>query len=52
MARKTVAAEVESDVQYYPPKSDYVNNRPNVLHLWKHATIQFPRPPAIFVGVK
>lgn len=42
----------ETVVQYHPPKSDYVNNHPHVLHLWKPAAIELPRPPSIAVGVK
>jgi hypothetical protein len=41
----------ECVVQYHPPKSDYVNNRPNVLHMWRHKTKEFPRPPSAMVGV-
>ena len=32
-------------VQYHPPKSEYVNMHPHVLHLWRHRTQVFPRPP-------
>lgn len=41
----------ECVVQYHPPKSDYVNNHPFVLHLWKPLAEQMPRPPKIAVGV-
>lgn len=37
-------------IQYHPPKSDYVNNHPFCLHLWRPIGIELPRPPAIFVG--
>ena len=37
--------EEETVVQYHPPKSEYVNVRADVLHLWKHKTAEFPRPP-------
>lgn len=38
-------------VQYHPPASQYVNNHPHTLHLWRpiHSTI--PVPPPILVGV-
>ena len=38
-------------MQLHPRKSEYVNNHPHVLHLWRptHATI--PTPPSILVGV-
>lgn len=42
----------ECVVQYHPPKSDYVNNHPHVLHLWKPIGIEMPRPPSIAVGLK
>lgn len=38
-------------VQFHPPQSEYVNNHPYVLHLWKHID-GFPMPPTILVGVK
>lgn len=39
-------------VQYHPPKSEYVNNHPNCLHLWKATQAVFPVPPSILVGIK
>jgi hypothetical protein len=42
----------ECVVQYHPPKSEYVNNHAYVLHLWRNTEIDFPMPPAIFVGIK
>jgi len=42
----------ECVVQYHPPRSDYVNNHPHVLHLWKPVGIEMPRPPSIAVGIK
>lgn len=39
-------------VQYHPPKSDYVNNHPYCLHLWRPIGIELPRPDSIFVGIK
>lgn len=44
--------EEECVIQYHPPRSDYVNNHPHVLHLWKPIGIEFPRPPSICVGIK
>lgn len=44
--------EEETVVQYHPPKSDYVNNLPNCLHLWRPQIEKMPRPPAILVGIK
>jgi hypothetical protein len=37
-------------VQFHPPKSDYVNQHPGCLHLWRCVKQKFPRPPAILVG--
>lgn len=42
----------ETVVQYHPPKSDYVNNHPYCLHLWRPINQEIPRPPAIYVGLK
>ena len=39
-------------VQFHPARSEYVNNHPFVLHLWRHKTQPFPQPPSILVGRK
>lgn len=39
-------------VQFHPAKSEYVNNMPNCLHLWRPLNEVMPTPPAIMVGVK
>lgn len=44
--------EEETVVQFHPPKSEYVNNHPYVLHLWRSKTQTFPMPPSILVGLK
>ena len=44
--------EDEIVVQYHPAKSEYVNNMPNCLHLWRSMNSTFPMPPSIMVGVK
>ena len=44
--------ENECVVQYHPPKTDYINNHPYCLHMWKKIGYEFERPPSIFVGVK
>lgn len=37
-------------VQYHPAKSQYVNNYPYCLHLWRpNDGTQFPSPPMAFV---
>lgn len=38
-------------VQYHPPESDYVNQHPFCLHLWRPAGIELPRPHSILVGI-
>ena len=44
--------EHEMAVQYHPPKSEYVNFHPRVLHLWRSATMSIPMPPSLLVGPK
>lgn len=39
-------------VQYHPPASEYVNQHPNCLHLWRKIEHDFPLPPSIMVGFK
>ena len=39
-------------VQFHPAKSDYVNNVPNCLHLWRPLNEVMPTPPSIMVGVR
>lgn len=46
--------ENETCVQYHPRKSDYVNNIPYCLHIWKpieELTGKLLVPPTIFVGL-
>ena len=38
-------------LQFHPPKSDYVNNHPYCLHLWRPVGVPIPRPPRVMVGV-
>jgi hypothetical protein len=44
-------------VQYFPRESEYVNNHPYCLHLWRKVghegtEYEFPTPPSILVGIK
>ena len=39
-------------MQLHPRKSEYVNNHPHVLHLWRPLEAVIPEPPSIYVGVK
>jgi hypothetical protein len=43
--------EEDCVVQYHPPRSEYVNNHPNCLHLWRPTEGQIPRPMKLLVGV-
>lgn len=38
-------------VQFHPPKSQYVNNHPYCLHLWKPLGIEIPLPDPSMVGI-
>ena len=43
--------EGECVVQYHPPKSEYVNQHPYCLHLWRPAGGGMTRPPGWMVGI-
>lgn len=38
-------------MQLHPKKSQYINNHPNCLHLWKPLTETIPTPPKHLVGI-
>lgn len=38
-------------IQFHPKKSEYINNHPNVLHLWRPIDFELPTPPKQTVGV-
>lgn len=42
----------ECVVQYHPPKSQYVSNVSNCLHLWCPIDADLPMPPSIMVGAR
>lgn len=42
----------ETVIQFHPPKSEYVNNHPGCLHLWRPTNVVVPLPPSILVGHK
>ena len=44
--------EEDCVVQYHPPRSEYVNNHPHCLHLWRPIGIALPAPDSILVGIK
>lgn len=37
-------------VQFHPRRSEYVNEHPHVLHLWRYRAQEFPTPPPSLVG--
>lgn len=39
-------------MQLHPAESDYVNNHPRCLHLWRPQRDTIPTPPAWMVGIK
>lgn len=39
-------------VQFHPAKSEYINNYPGCLHLWKPTEAIMPTPSSILVGIK
>lgn len=39
----------ETVIQFHPPKSEYVNQHPNCLHLWRKTGQNLETPPRIFV---
>lgn len=43
--------EEEAVIQFHPRKSEYVNNHPNCLHLWKPTNEKLPIPPSWLVGI-
>jgi hypothetical protein len=44
--------EEDCVVQFHPPRSQYVNNSPNCLHLWRKVGSEFEMPPTWMVGVR
>lgn len=41
--------EDEVVIQYHPAKSEYVNDHPYCLHLWRPQTETVPTPPMLYV---
>lgn len=39
----------ENVIQYHPPKSEYINIHPNVLHMWRSQNFDVPRPPLYMI---
>ncbi len=43
-------ADEECVIQFHPPKSEYVNTHPYVLHLWRRPGYEPERPPRALIG--
>jgi hypothetical protein len=39
-------------MQLHPARSEYVNNHPHCLHLWRPLNATIPTPPSLLVGHK
>lgn len=39
-------------VEYHPAESEYVNNHPYCLHIWRPQNETIPTPPSYMVGLK
>ena len=44
--------EAETVIQFHPKKSEYVNNHPHCLHLWRSTKTEHELPDSILVGFK
>jgi len=44
--------EEDAVIQFHPPKSQYVNNHENCLHLWRKIGFDFPLPDTSMIGIK
>lgn len=40
----------EAVMQLHPPRSEWISNHPNCLHLWKPTAATIPLPPSWMVG--
>lgn len=38
-------------IQYHPKKSEYINNHPYCLHLWRPIGVELPTPHKNLVGI-
>jgi len=52
LVKKTFFYPEEVCVEYHPPESEYVNNFPFCLHLWRYQQPGMPMPPSWMVGAK
>jgi hypothetical protein len=42
----------ETVIQIHPPQSDYINNQPCTLHMWRPQDAVVPTPPSWMIGFK
>jgi hypothetical protein len=40
----------ETVIQFHPPKSQYINNHPYCLHLWRNHSQEIILPPKMMIG--
>jgi len=40
----------ECVIEYHVPRSEWINQHPGCLHLWRPKNVEIPRPPSSFVG--
>lgn len=49
-AKRLFWDDEEAVMQLHPPRSQWVNNHPHCLHLWKPIEQEIPLPPTDMVG--
>jgi len=42
----------ETVIEYHVPMSEWINEHPGCLHLWRPTGVEIPRPPSLFVGLQ
>jgi len=52
LIKNTFWDEEDCVIQFHPPKSEYVNQHENVLHLWRKIGFEQPLPDSILIGLK
>jgi len=50
--KKMFWGEDETVIQFHPKKSEYVNNHPHCLHLWKKVGGEHELPPSLLTGIR
>jgi hypothetical protein len=52
MAKDMFFEPEETVLQLHVPRSQWIDNNPRVLHLWRHPNHVIPLPPPILVGIR